>query len=178
MDSIASPALLSISVKDVRPTLTKDAQGNFSLQLDLQTLQLALRLDAAQVRTLGLMCLHHFPDIEPRYAVLVEEDAYRLPARKIAMLDDGSIQILLREIRSDALIDFLWYMKDPELAKLVFRNLSQRAAQMLFEDLESRHGGRHPDSAPQVYVAQARDATLGIIGIVDRLCDEGRIPKI
>ena len=178
-ESIMNPAppLISLSAAGLFPKLEKDEHGKFSLSLDLQSMKVSLQLDDAQVRTLGLMCLHHFPYIEPRIIVPEEEDAYRLPARKIGELDDRSMQILLREVQSDSLINFVWYMKDPELAKLVFTNMSQRAAQMLFEDLNSKYGNQSPDTAPSRVVENARASTLEIIAVFDRLVGEGQIPN-
>lgn len=171
-------AVVSMSASGVQPTLAKDEQGGYALKVALPALRLALQLDAAQVRALGLMCLHHFPDVEPRYAVPAEEDAYRLPARKIGLLDDRAIQTLLRETSAEALIAFLWYMKDAALAKLFFRNMSQRSAQMLLDDLTSFSGRGNPDSAALAYVEGARRSTLEILDIVGRLQADGQIPLI
>lgn len=169
---------LTLTASGMMPQLAKDENGCFSLSLELQGLKVVLEMDETQVRSLGLMCLHHFPFIEPRIVVPTEEEAFRLPARSIGLLEDRSMQLLLREVQSDALIDFLWYMKDAELAKLVFRNLSQRAAQMLFEDLEGRYGHQNPDSAAVSRVEQARASTLEIVAIYNRLADEGLIAHI
>jgi len=92
---------ITLSVQGIAPQLRKDEQGGFSLCFDLPGWCAAFALDAAQVRALGLLCLYYFPDIEPRYAVPSEEEAWRLPARKIGLLDDRSLQILLRETQSE-----------------------------------------------------------------------------
>lgn len=170
----AVPAL-TLTASGLMPQLAKDENGGFALTLELHGLKVVLEMDEMQVRSLGLMCLHHFPFIEPRIVVPTEEEAFRLPARSIGQLEDRSMQLLLREVQSDALIDFLWYMKDAELAKLVFRNLSQRAAQMLFEDLEGRYGRLNPDTASVTKVEQARASTLEIVAIYNRLTAEGQI---
>ena len=52
-------------------------------------------------------------------------------------LDDRGFQVLLREIQSDSLIVAL-KGAPPELREKVFKNMSQRAAEMLREDLDSR----------------------------------------
>jgi flagellar motor switch protein FliG len=52
-------------------------------------------------------------------------------------IDDRGIQLLLREVQSDALIIAL-KGASPELRDKVFKNMSQRAAEMLREDLESK----------------------------------------
>jgi hypothetical protein len=52
-------------------------------------------------------------------------------------IDDRGIQLLLREVQSDSLIIAL-KGASPELREKIFKNMSQRAAEMLREDLESR----------------------------------------
>lgn len=166
---------ITLSAQGIAPQLRKDEQGDFSLCFDLPGCRAEFALDETQVRALGLLCLHHFPDIEPRYAVPSEEEAFRLPARVFGLVDDRSLQILIRETQFDDLITFLWYMKDEELARRFFRNISGRAGEMLFEDLEARYGHLHPDTAPQVYVEKARAATLKIIETFSRLANEGQV---
>ena len=52
-------------------------------------------------------------------------------------LDDRGIQTLLREVQSDSLIIALKGAQ-PEMREKIFKNMSQRAAEMLREDLEAR----------------------------------------
>ncbi len=52
-------------------------------------------------------------------------------------IDDRGIQLLLREVQSDSLIIALKGAA-PELREKIFKNMSQRAAEMLREDLESK----------------------------------------
>jgi flagellar motor switch protein FliG len=52
-------------------------------------------------------------------------------------LDDRAIQLLLREIQSESLILAMKGATDP-LREKIFRNMSQRASEMLREDLDSR----------------------------------------
>ena len=52
-------------------------------------------------------------------------------------VDDRGIQLLLREIQSDSLILAL-KGASPELRDKIFKNMSQRAAEMLKEDLEAK----------------------------------------
>ncbi len=80
-------------------------------------------------------------------------------------LEDRSIQLLLREIQSDSLI---MAMKgaSPELREKIFKNMSQRAAEMLREDLEARG---------PVRVSEVEAEQKEILKIVRRLADEGQI---
>ena len=166
----------TISVSsDAPPTLTRNEQGSFTLAFDQPDIHLELVFDAAHIKTIGLLCQHHFPDIEPRFVVASEEDAYRLLAREIGLLDDRSVQVLITEISSNELILFLWYMMDEKLASLILNNMSRRAAAVLLEDLIASHGHHHPDRVSIAYIQKARKVTLKIISILERLRESGRI---
>lgn len=157
------------------PQLHKEEQGGFSLCLGLPGLRVEFALDEAQVRALGLLCLHHFSDIMSRCAVPLEDEAIRQSARILGLVDDRSLQVLLRETLPNDLTAFLWYMKDAEIARRIFGNLAARAGEQFFEDLQTRYGDQHPDTAPQAYVEKARAATLKIIDTFARLANEGQV---
>jgi flagellar motor switch protein FliG len=80
-------------------------------------------------------------------------------------LDDRSVQLLLREIQSDSLILAL-KGASPELREKIFKNMSQRASEMLREDLEARG---------PVRVSEVEGEQKEILKIVRRLADEGQI---
>lgn len=80
-------------------------------------------------------------------------------------LDDRSIQLLLREVQSDSLILALKGVSDT-LREKIFKNMSQRAAEMLREDLESRG---------PVRLSEVEGEQKEILKIVRRLVDEGQI---
>jgi flagellar motor switch protein FliG len=80
-------------------------------------------------------------------------------------IDDRSIQLLLREIQSDSLILAMKGASEP-LREKIFKNMSQRAAEMLREDLESRG---------PVRVSEVENEQKEILKIVRRLADEGQI---
>ena len=80
-------------------------------------------------------------------------------------LDDRAVQMLLREIQSDSLILAIKGASE-ELREKIFKNMSQRAAEMLREDLESRG---------PVRVADVEAEQKEILKIVRRLADEGQI---
>lgn len=80
-------------------------------------------------------------------------------------LDDRSIQLLLREIQSDSLILAMKGASEP-LREKIFKNMSQRAAEMLREDLEARG---------PVRVSEVEAEQKEILKIVRRLADEGQI---
>ncbi|MDD5247952.1 MAG: flagellar motor switch protein FliG [Rhodocyclaceae bacterium] len=80
-------------------------------------------------------------------------------------VDDRGIQLLLREVQSDSLIVALKGAA-PELREKVFKNMSQRAAEMLREDLESKG---------PVRLSEVEAEQKEILKIARRLADEGQI---
>ncbi len=80
-------------------------------------------------------------------------------------LDDRAIQSLLREIQSDSLILAMKGASE-NLREKIFKNMSQRAAEMLREDLESRG---------PVRLSEVEAEQKEILKIVRRLADEGQI---
>ena len=80
-------------------------------------------------------------------------------------VDDQGIQLLLREIQSDSLITALKGAKE-ELRSKVFKNMSQRAAEVLREDLESKG---------PVRVSEVEAEQKKILKILRQLADDGRV---
>lgn len=83
----------------------------------------------------------------------------------VKKIDDKGIQTVLKEVPRDQLVLAL-KTASPELKDLLFRNVSQRAAQMIKEDLEAMG---------PVKVKDVEKAQQGIIDIVRRLEAEGKI---
>lgn len=80
-------------------------------------------------------------------------------------IDDRGIQLLLREVQSESLIIALKGAAE-ELREKIFKNMSQRAAEMLKEDLEAKG---------PVRVSDVEAEQKEILKIVRRLADEGQI---
>jgi flagellar motor switch protein FliG len=80
-------------------------------------------------------------------------------------LDDRAIQSLLREIQSESLILAMKGATEA-LREKIFKNMSQRAAEMLREDLDSRG---------PVRLSEVESEQKEILKIVRRLADEGQI---
>lgn len=80
-------------------------------------------------------------------------------------VDDRGIQLLLREIQSESLIIALKGASEAMREK-VFRNMSQRAAEMLREDLESKG---------PVRLSEVEREQKEILKVARRLADEGQI---
>ncbi|MET3106533.1 flagellar motor switch protein FliG [Oxalobacteraceae bacterium GrIS 2.11] len=80
-------------------------------------------------------------------------------------IDDRGIQLLLREVQSDTLIIAL-KGANPEMRDKIFKNMSQRAAEMMRDDLESKG---------PVRLSEVEAQQKAILVIVRRLADEGQI---
>jgi flagellar motor switch protein FliG len=80
-------------------------------------------------------------------------------------IDDRGIQLLLREVQSDSLIVALKGASQ-ELREKVFKNMSQRAAEMLREDLESKG---------PVRLSEVEGEQKEILKTARRLADEGQL---
>jgi flagellar motor switch protein FliG len=80
-------------------------------------------------------------------------------------IDDRGIQVILREVQSESLIVAL-KGAGQELRDKIFKNMSQRAAEMMREDLESKG---------PVRLSEVEAQQKEILQIVRRLADEGQI---
>jgi len=80
-------------------------------------------------------------------------------------IEDRSIQLILREVQSESLIVALKGASE-ELREKILKNMSQRAAEMLREDLESKG----PVKLSEVEAEQKQ-----ILKIVHRLVEEGQV---
>ncbi|NDU85627.1 MAG: flagellar motor switch protein FliG [Ferrovum sp.] len=80
-------------------------------------------------------------------------------------IDDRGIQLVLREVQSESLIVAL-KGASAELREKVFKNMSQRAAEMMREDL---------DAKGPVRLSEVEAEQKEIIKIVRRMADEGQI---
>jgi flagellar motor switch protein FliG len=80
-------------------------------------------------------------------------------------VDDRGIQTLLREVQSDSLVLAL-KGASPEMREKILKNMSQRAAEMLREDLESRG---------PVRLAEVEAEQKEMLKIARRLSEEGQI---
>jgi flagellar motor switch protein FliG len=80
-------------------------------------------------------------------------------------VDDKGLQLLLREVQSEQLVVALKGSSEA-LREKIFKNMSQRAAEMLRDDLESKG---------PVKVSEVEAQQKEILKIVRRLVDEGQI---
>jgi flagellar motor switch protein FliG len=83
----------------------------------------------------------------------------------IMTLDDKNVQSILAEVSSDVLVVALKGVKD-ELKEKILNNMSQRAAETLREDLETRG---------PVRVAEVEGQQREILQVINRMIEEGKI---
>jgi flagellar motor switch protein FliG len=83
----------------------------------------------------------------------------------VKKIDDKGIQLILKEVPREQLIMAL-KTSSPELSEMLFRNMSQRAAAMIQEDLSAMG---------PVKLKDVEKAQQGIVDIVRRLESEGKL---
>ena len=105
----------------------------------------------------------HIREIDPELAQKILDEMFVF--ENLLDLDDRGIQLLLREIQSESLIVALKGASEPREDK-IFKNMSQRAAEMLRDDLEAKG---------PVRLSEVEAEQKEILRIVRRLADEGQI---
>jgi flagellar motor switch protein FliG len=80
-------------------------------------------------------------------------------------IDDRGIQLLLREVSSESLIVAMKGTSET-LRNKIFKNMSQRAAEMLRDDFEAKGA---------VKVSEVEAEQREILKVVRRLADEGQL---
>lgn len=102
-------------------------------------------------------------ETDPELAQEIEDRMFTFD--DLIRVDDRGIQTLLREVQSDQLVAAL-KGADPALREKIFRNMSQRAAETMREDL---------DSKGPVRLSEVETEQKEILKTVRRLADEGQI---
>ncbi len=102
-------------------------------------------------------------DFDPEIAQKIQDEMFTFD--NILDLDDRAVQLLLREVQSESLIVALKGTTE-ELREKIFKNMSQRASEMLRDDLEAKG---------PVRVSEVEAEQKEILKIVRRLADEGQI---
>jgi flagellar motor switch protein FliG len=105
----------------------------------------------------------HLREIDPDLAQRIQDKMFVFD--NLVDLDDRAIQMLLREVQSDSLVVALKGTNDALKDKL-FKNMSQRAAEMLRDDL---------DAKGPVRLSEVEAEQREILRIVRRLAEEGQI---
>jgi flagellar motor switch protein FliG len=100
---------------------------------------------------------------DPELAQKIEDKMFVF--ENVLDVDDRGIQLILREVQSEALIVALKGASE-ELREKIFKNMSSRAAEMMREDL---------DSKGPVKISEVEANQKEILKVVKRLSDDGQI---
>lgn len=113
--------------------------------------------------TLEAQVMENVRNFDPDLAQKIEDKMFVF--ENLLEVDDRGIQLVLREVQSESLIVALKGASE-ELREKIFKNMSQRASEMMREDLEAKG----PVKLSEVEANQKE-----ILKIVRRLADEGQI---
>ena len=105
----------------------------------------------------------HLRELDPDLAQKIQDQMFVF--EDLLQLDDRAIQLLLREVQTETLIVALKGTSDA-LREKVFKNMSQRAAEMLRDDL---------DAKGPVRLSEVETEQKEVLRIVRRLAEEGQI---
>ncbi len=107
--------------------------------------------------------MEHLKNYDPDMAQKIMDEMFVF--ENIMDIEDRGVQLLLREVQSDSLIIALKGASE-DMREKIFKNMSQRAAEMMREDLESKG---------PVRLSEVEAQQKEILMIVRRLADEGQI---
>jgi len=170
---------ISVNGTASEPKLSQISDNKFLLEIDSDEVQFTLRLTKTQVQTLGLKCVQFIsdPNINPRFNNINDEDVYRIPLQGLIHLGDREIQTIIAEGDIGDIKIFLWYMQSSEkLVNHFLDNMPKRCGDMVREDLKAGPE-EHPDTASSGYLQMAREATMNLTKIINRLQSCGEIGK-
>lgn len=153
-----------IALRDLNDVLTQILSGADNLKKSamggVQTAAEILNFMGANVETSTINAIREY---DPELAQRIQDKMFTFD--NLMDLDDRSVQTMLREIQMDSLVVAL-KGTNQELKNKIFKNMSQRAAEMLRDDLESKG---------PVRLSEVEAEQKEILKIVRRLADEGQI---
>ncbi len=165
---------LTMHQPEITLAKVKDCQ-EFVLICARQGGEVSMTISEMSLRALATQAEALLPPLKSALTRPEMEASFRRSGERLAGLDDRAWHTLLREVRSDSLTKALWYLKNPEIGQAVFRNISERVAVILLEDLTECYQGKNPDTVPEAVAIRGREALAEILETLDRLQQEGRI---
>lgn len=152
------------ALRELNDVLTKLLSGSNNIKKSpmggIRTAAEILNFMSSAIETSVIDSVHEYdPDLAQK--ILDEMFVFE----NLLDIDDRGIQLLLREIQSESLIIALKGASEA-LRDKVFKNMSQRAAEMLREDLEIKG---------PVRLSEVEAEQKEILKIVRRLADEGQL---
>jgi len=161
LDGIQASALRELN--DVMSKLLSGNGGNQSRKNSIGGIRTAAEILNFMSSSLEGTVIEKVQEADPDLAQKIVDEMFVF--ENIMDMDDRAMQTVLRETQSETLIMAL-KGATPELRTKVFRNMSQRAAEMLREELESKG---------LVRVSEVEAQQKEILKTVRRLADEGEI---
>jgi flagellar motor switch protein FliG len=152
------------ALRELNDVLTKLLTGNESLKKKpmggIRTAAEILNFFSGENESSAMESLKNH-DPEMAQAIMDEMFVFE----NIMDIDDRGVQVILREIQSESLIIALKGASEG-LRNKIFKNMSQRAAEMMKEDLESKG---------PVRLSEVEEKQKEILQIIRRLSDEGQV---
>jgi flagellar motor switch protein FliG len=152
------------ALKELNEVLTKVMAGSDKLKKTalggVKTAAEILNFMGSSVETVTVESIREF---DPDLAQKIMDQMFTFD--NVLELDDKGIQLVLREVQGESLVIAL-KGADPALRDKIFKNMSQRAAETLRDDLESKG---------PVRVSEVEAEQKEILKIVRRLAEEGQI---
>lgn len=152
------------ALRELNEVLTQLLSGSDKIKKSamggIQTAAEILNMMGGVVETSALAAIREY---DPELAQKIQDKMFVFD--NLMDLDDRGIQLLLREVQSESLIIAL-KGTNPELKEKIFRNMSQRAAEMLRDDLEAKG---------PVRLSEVEAEQREILKIVRKLADEGQL---
>ena len=161
--------------------LQEGDDGQFILTINSDKLEINLGLSRTAIQTLALQFAPHIPvshNILKQTAPAGSAGPFREPALILKHLDNRSMAFLMREISSVSLINFIWYMNDAELVKLMLNNCSKRARELIIRDLDFSWLGKDPDKAKEFEAVKGRKAIIDVMETYYKLANSGEIEDL
>lgn len=152
-----------LTVRGTNPKIQGDDWSGYSLIFSHREKRHEISLDACNFAALKALCrqagfLENHTSSDPH-----SDASLREQARLLCQLNGSQTQRLLREVQSESLLRFLWFIKDERLIRQMLDNMSEHAAEMLLDDLISQFGGIDPERAPERMACSGREAAVGIL---------------
>lgn len=152
------------AMRDLNEVLTQILSGSDKLKKSARGgIEAAADMLNNMGGTLEAAISSHIREVDPELAQKIQDKMFVF--ENLLDLDDRGIQLLLREVQSETLVVALKGTSET-LREKIFKNMSQRAAEMLRDDLEAKGAVR---------LSEVEAEQREILRIVRRLAEEGQI---
>jgi len=152
-----------VALHELNEVFTKMLSGSASKKFTRGGIKTAAEILNFVGTTNEATVIENVRSVDPDLAQKIQDQMFVF--ENLLTIDDRSIQLILREIQSESLIVALKGASS-EIREKIFKNMSQRAGEMLREDLESKG---------PVKLSEVEAEQKNILKVARRLSDEGQI---